>query len=217
MEWPWKKTRSKPFRRYICGEDSLRIAADEPYCLHRPMCRGRLNVSTHYSLQQVFQSSRTMGSILLICSSGSFFQLVWMPCRLSVVCSIFGNDCHMVFSPGEMVCCRNMHLPEPRYQLSSPVLNWVWGNIIDVIVGSILLWVGRLSHTVLHGQVCDDVYKIWDWILTEKFNLAAKSRRNLSAVIVVPDTLDNRGANPLSKDASLFLLFNYDVSFLLQF
>lgn len=109
--------RSKPFRRYICGEDSLRIAADEPYCLHRPMCRGRLNVSTHYSLQQVFQSSRTMGSILLICSSGSFFQLVWMPCRLSVVCSIFGNDCHMVFSPGEMVCCRNMHLPEPRYQL----------------------------------------------------------------------------------------------------
>jgi actin-related protein 8 len=109
--------RSKPFRRYICGEDSLRIAADEPYCLHRPMCRGRLNVSTHYSLQ----------------------------------------------------------------------------------------------------QVCDDVYRIWDWILTEKFNLAAKSRRNLSAVIVVPDTLDNRGANPLSKDASLFLLFNHDVSFLLQF
>ncbi|CAM6078493.1 unnamed protein product [Sphagnum tenellum] len=49
---------------------------------------------------------------------------------------------------------RNMHLPEPRYQLSSPVLNWVWGNIIDVIVGSILLWVGRLSHTVLHGQEC---------------------------------------------------------------
>lgn len=70
---------------------------------------------------------------------------------------------------------------------------------------------------MLHGQVCDDVYRIWDWILTEKFNLAAKSRRNLSAVIVVPDTLDNRGANPLSKDTSLFLLFNYDVSFLLQF
>ncbi|KAH8943778.1 hypothetical protein BDL97_13G072500, partial [Sphagnum fallax] len=97
MEWPWKKTRSKPFRRYICGEDSLRIAADEPYCLHQPMCRGRLNVSTHYSLQ----------------------------------------------------------------------------------------------------QVCDDVYKIWDWILTEKFNLAAKSRRNLSAVIVVPDTLDNREVKEL--------------------
>jgi hypothetical protein len=89
--------RSKPFRRYICGEDSLRIAADEPYCLHRPMCRGRLNVSTHYSLQ----------------------------------------------------------------------------------------------------QVCDDVYRIWDWILTEKFNLAAKSRRNLSAVIVVPDTLDNREVKEL--------------------
>ncbi|CAK9211659.1 unnamed protein product [Sphagnum troendelagicum] len=89
--------RSKPFRRYICGEDSLRIAADEPYCLHRPMCRGRLNVSTHYSLQ----------------------------------------------------------------------------------------------------QVCDDVYRIWDWILTEKFNLAAKSRRNLSAVIVVPDTLDSREVKEL--------------------
>lgn len=89
--------RSKPFRRYICGEDSLRIAAGEPYCLHRPMCRGRLNVSTHYSLQ----------------------------------------------------------------------------------------------------QVCDDVYRIWDWILTEKFNLAAKSRRNLSAVIVVPDTLDNREVKEL--------------------
>ncbi|CAN5958008.1 unnamed protein product [Sphagnum jensenii] len=89
--------RSKPFCRYICGEDSLRIAADEPYCLHRPMCRGRLNVSTHYSLQ----------------------------------------------------------------------------------------------------QVCNDVYRIWDWILTEKFNLAAKSRRNLSAVIVVPDTLDNREVKEL--------------------
>lgn len=215
MEWPWKKTRDQNhFVGIFVGKTpwGLQLANPTAYigqCVEDASMFPPITVCNRYL--------NPLGQQVLFCSSGSFFQLVWMPCRLSVVCSIFGNECHMIFSPGEMVCCRNMHLPEPRYQFSSPVLNWVWGNIIDVIVGSILLWVGRLSHTVLHGQVCDDVYRIWDWILTEKFNLAAKSRRNLSAVIVVPDTLDNRGANPLSKDASLFLLFNYDVSFLWQF
>lgn len=40
-------------RKYICGEDSLKIPAGQPYRLYRPMCRGRLNISSQYSLQQV--------------------------------------------------------------------------------------------------------------------------------------------------------------------
>ena len=45
--------RPQSFCKYICGEDSLKIPAGQPYCLRRPMCRGRLNVSNQYPLQQV--------------------------------------------------------------------------------------------------------------------------------------------------------------------
>ena len=52
----------------------------------------------------------------------------------------------------------------------------------------------------VHGQVCDDIYRIWDWVLTEKCYIGAKMRPRLSAVLVVPDTLDNRGENfPVSQ------------------
>lgn len=43
----------KIYRKYICGEEALRIPASMPYTLYRPMCRGRLNISSKYSLQQV--------------------------------------------------------------------------------------------------------------------------------------------------------------------
>lgn len=46
---------------------------------------------------------------------------------------------------------------------------------------------------VVHVQVCDDIYRIWDYVLTEKCYIGAKMRPRLSAVLVVPDTLDNRG------------------------
>lgn len=45
--------RPRRFRKYVCGEDSLKIPAGQPYRLYRPMCRGRLNISSQYSLQQV--------------------------------------------------------------------------------------------------------------------------------------------------------------------
>jgi hypothetical protein len=46
---------------------------------------------------------------------------------------------------------------------------------------------------VVHVQVCDDIYRIWDYVLTEKCYIGSKMRPRLSAVLVVPDTLDNRG------------------------
>lgn len=41
------------FREFICGEEALKISPTEPYCLHRPVRRGHLNVSQHYPMQQV--------------------------------------------------------------------------------------------------------------------------------------------------------------------
>lgn len=45
------------FREFICGEEALRISPTEPYCLHRPIRRGHLNISEHYPMQQVFSPS----------------------------------------------------------------------------------------------------------------------------------------------------------------
>lgn len=44
---------SHMFRRFVCGDEALRIPSTQAYSLRRPICRGRLNVSDHYSLQQV--------------------------------------------------------------------------------------------------------------------------------------------------------------------
>ena len=40
-------------RKFICGEDALKIPARKPYMLRRPICRGRFNASEQYSFQQV--------------------------------------------------------------------------------------------------------------------------------------------------------------------
>ena len=37
------------YRQFICGEDAIKISPSEPYCLHRPIRRGHLNISQHYS------------------------------------------------------------------------------------------------------------------------------------------------------------------------
>lgn len=49
-----KPDRFKIYRKYICGEEALKIPASLPYTLYRPMCRGRLNISSKYSMQQVW-------------------------------------------------------------------------------------------------------------------------------------------------------------------
>lgn len=41
------------FKAFVCGEEALKISPTEPYCLHRPIRRGHLNISEHYSMQQV--------------------------------------------------------------------------------------------------------------------------------------------------------------------
>lgn len=41
-------------------------------------------------------------------------------------------------------------------------------------------------------QVLEDLYTIWEWILTEKLHIPPSQRTMFSAIIVVPETFDNR-------------------------
>uniref|UniRef100_A0A2P2L2J6 Actin-related protein 9 n=2 Tax=Rhizophora mucronata TaxID=61149 RepID=A0A2P2L2J6_RHIMU len=54
------------FRRFICGEETLRISPTEPYCLHRPIRRGHLNVSQHYPPQQVLEDLHAIWDWILV-------------------------------------------------------------------------------------------------------------------------------------------------------
>ncbi|XP_048333184.2 actin-related protein 9 isoform X1 [Ziziphus jujuba] len=54
------------FKAFICGEEALKISPTEPYCLHRPIRRGHLNISEHYSMQQVFEDLHTIWDWILI-------------------------------------------------------------------------------------------------------------------------------------------------------
>lgn len=42
-------------------------------------------------------------------------------------------------------------------------------------------------------QVIEDIHAIWDWILIEKLHIPDSERHKYSAVLVVPETFDNRG------------------------
>lgn len=42
-------------------------------------------------------------------------------------------------------------------------------------------------------QVLDDMHTIWDWILIEKLHIPRNERNMYSAVLVMPETFDNRG------------------------
>ncbi|KAL2456994.1 Actin-related protein 9 [Abeliophyllum distichum] len=53
-------------REYICGEEALRISPNEPYCLRRPIRRGHLNISQHYSMQQVLEDLHAIWDWILI-------------------------------------------------------------------------------------------------------------------------------------------------------
>ena len=47
-------TSSEPkYKQLIFGEEALKISPAKPYCLHRPIRRGHLNISQHYPMQQV--------------------------------------------------------------------------------------------------------------------------------------------------------------------
>ncbi|WVY99154.1 hypothetical protein V8G54_031305 [Vigna mungo] len=83
----------RKFKEFICGDEALRISPTEPYCICRPIRRGHLNISQHYSMQQVL----------------------------------------------------------------------------------------------------DDLHTIWDWILIEKLHIPRNERNMYSAVLVMPETFDNRG------------------------
>lgn len=53
------------YREYIFGEEALRISPTEPYCLRRPIRRGHLNISQHYSMQQVLEDIHTIWEWIL--------------------------------------------------------------------------------------------------------------------------------------------------------
>ncbi|XP_019180509.1 PREDICTED: actin-related protein 9 isoform X1 [Ipomoea nil] len=55
----------RKYKEYICGEDALRISPNEPYCLRRPIRRGHLNISQHYSMQQVLEDLQTIWDWIL--------------------------------------------------------------------------------------------------------------------------------------------------------
>lgn len=82
----------RKYRRFICGEEALKISPTEPYSFCRPIRRGHFNISQDYPVQ----------------------------------------------------------------------------------------------------QVCEDLHTIWDWILVEKLHIPQSERNMYSAILVVPETFDNR-------------------------
>ncbi|XP_058001144.1 actin-related protein 9 isoform X1 [Hevea brasiliensis] len=59
-------TSGHKYRGFICGEEALRIPPTEPYCLHRPIRRGHLNISQHYPMQQVLEDLHTIWDWILV-------------------------------------------------------------------------------------------------------------------------------------------------------
>ncbi|BAT94714.1 hypothetical protein LR48_Vigan09g112000 [Vigna angularis] len=56
----------RKFKEFICGDEALRISPTEPYCICRPIRRGHLNISQHYSMQQVLDDLHTIWDWILI-------------------------------------------------------------------------------------------------------------------------------------------------------
>ncbi|XP_031483264.1 actin-related protein 9 isoform X4 [Nymphaea colorata] len=69
-----KRMSEYSYREFICGEEALKIAPTDPYCLCRPIRRGHFNVSQYYSSQQVAEDLFTIWDWVLneklqICSA----------------------------------------------------------------------------------------------------------------------------------------------------
>ncbi|XP_038722899.1 actin-related protein 9 [Tripterygium wilfordii] len=56
----------RKFRKFIFGEDALKISPTEPYCLHRPIRRGHFNISQHYPMQQVLEDLLVIWDWILV-------------------------------------------------------------------------------------------------------------------------------------------------------
>lgn len=56
-----------------------------------------------------------------------------------------------------------------------------------------------------------DLHDIWDWVLTEKLHLPPRDRNLYAAILVLPETFDNRGM--LSDCIFPLLLDNVDEMF----
>uniref|UniRef100_A0A9I9CP57 Actin-related protein 9 n=1 Tax=Cucumis melo TaxID=3656 RepID=A0A9I9CP57_CUCME len=54
------------YKQFICGEGALKISPSEPYCLHRPIRRGHLNISQQYPTQQVLEDLHVIWDWILI-------------------------------------------------------------------------------------------------------------------------------------------------------
>ncbi|KAL6194815.1 hypothetical protein ACLB2K_035890 [Fragaria x ananassa] len=53
------------YREFIFGEEALKISPKEPYTLRRPICRGHLNISQHYPMQQAFEDVLAIWDFIL--------------------------------------------------------------------------------------------------------------------------------------------------------
>lgn len=60
-------------------------------------------------------------------------------------------------------------------------------------------------------QVVQDLHDIWDWVLTQKLHLPPRDRNLYAAIIVLPESFDNRGM--LSDCIFSLLLDNVDDMF----
>lgn len=54
------------YREFVCGEEAMKISPTEPYCLRRPIRRGHLNISQHYSMQQVLEDLEAIWDWILV-------------------------------------------------------------------------------------------------------------------------------------------------------
>lgn len=59
-----------------------------------------------------------------------------------------------------------------------------------------------LTHCV---QVLEDLRAIWEWILTAKLDIPPSQRTLYSAILVVPETFDNRGTSIFGHTLSFFI------------
>jgi hypothetical protein len=63
--------------------------------------------------------------------------------------------------------------------------NWSLGLYLLLAFYIIAAW--------LFLQVLEDLRAIWDWILIEKLHIPRNERNMYSAILVMPETFDNRG------------------------
>lgn len=64
-------------------------------------------------------------------------------------------------------------------------------------------------------QVLEDLHAIWDWILMEKLHIPLNERNMYSAILVVPDTFDNRGIYISNSSLLIARSIDGEISFLI--